>query len=229
MANSKISALPAASTPLAGTELVPVVQGGITEQVTVANLTAGRAISATELTLTTSNLIIGTNGKGVDFSASSGGGSTSSLLDDYEEGTFTPSYSAATGAFTTLTYTTQQGYYTKVGNIVTFFVFIQTSNVSVGTASGELKIAGLPYTAASAAPLDTYAGGGSTIFSRRWNLATDIQNLSGIGVPSNSTTLQLQKTTMNTTTVARVQVSDLLTGASASRNSLSIAGHYYVP
>ena len=46
MANSRISALPAASTPLAGTETLPVVQGGITEQVSVANLTAGRAVSA---------------------------------------------------------------------------------------------------------------------------------------------------------------------------------------
>jgi hypothetical protein len=53
MANSKISALPSASTPLAGTEVLPVVQGGITEQVSVANLTAGRAVSASSLALTT--------------------------------------------------------------------------------------------------------------------------------------------------------------------------------
>jgi len=52
MANSKISALPVASTPLAGTELVPIVQGGITEQVSVANLTAGRAVGALSLSTT---------------------------------------------------------------------------------------------------------------------------------------------------------------------------------
>jgi hypothetical protein len=46
MADVKISALPAASTPLDGTELVPIVQGGVTEQVTVANLTAGRTVAA---------------------------------------------------------------------------------------------------------------------------------------------------------------------------------------
>jgi hypothetical protein len=51
MANSKISALPAASTPLAGTELVPVVQGGITEQVSVANLTAGRTVAMSNATV----------------------------------------------------------------------------------------------------------------------------------------------------------------------------------
>jgi hypothetical protein len=49
MANSKISALPSATTPLAGTEVLPVVQGGITEQVSVANLTAGRDVSASGL------------------------------------------------------------------------------------------------------------------------------------------------------------------------------------
>jgi len=49
MANSKISALPLATTPLAGTEVLPVVQGGVTEQVSVANLTAGRDVSASGL------------------------------------------------------------------------------------------------------------------------------------------------------------------------------------
>ena len=59
MANSKISALPAASTPLAGTELVPVVQGGITEQVSVANLTTGRNVSLAELTATATTQKLG--------------------------------------------------------------------------------------------------------------------------------------------------------------------------
>ena len=48
MANSKISGLPLATTPLAGTEVLPIVQGGATKQVSVGNLTAGRAVSATE-------------------------------------------------------------------------------------------------------------------------------------------------------------------------------------
>lgn len=60
MANAKISALPAASTPLAGTELVPVVQGGVTDQVSVANLTAGRAVSTAALD-TTGDFSVATN------------------------------------------------------------------------------------------------------------------------------------------------------------------------
>ena len=53
MADLKISQLPAASTPLAGTEVLPIVQSGSTVQVSVNNLTAGKAVSATSLTATT--------------------------------------------------------------------------------------------------------------------------------------------------------------------------------
>lgn len=53
MANSKISALASATTPLAGTETLPIVQSSTTKQVSVANLTAGRAVSASSLALTT--------------------------------------------------------------------------------------------------------------------------------------------------------------------------------
>jgi len=50
MADTKISALPAATVPLAGTEVLPIVQSSTTKQVSVANLTAGRAISASSVT-----------------------------------------------------------------------------------------------------------------------------------------------------------------------------------
>jgi hypothetical protein len=46
MADVKISGLPASTTPLDGTEVLPVVQGTTTKQVSVTNLTAGRATSA---------------------------------------------------------------------------------------------------------------------------------------------------------------------------------------
>lgn len=46
MADKKISALPSATTPLAGTEVLPIVQSGVTDKVSVANLTAGRDTSA---------------------------------------------------------------------------------------------------------------------------------------------------------------------------------------
>lgn len=51
MADTKISALTAASTPLAGTEVLPIVQSGTTVKVAVSDLTAGRAVSALSATL----------------------------------------------------------------------------------------------------------------------------------------------------------------------------------
>ena len=65
MADKKISALTASTTPLAGTEVLPIVQSGATVKVSVANLTAGRAVSASSLTASTDNVIIGTTAKGV--------------------------------------------------------------------------------------------------------------------------------------------------------------------
>jgi hypothetical protein len=49
MADKKISALTGASTPLAGTEVLPIVQGGATVKVSAANITAGRAVSVASL------------------------------------------------------------------------------------------------------------------------------------------------------------------------------------
>jgi hypothetical protein len=47
MADLKISQLPAATTPVAGTEVLPIVQSGTTTQVSIANLTVGRNVTAT--------------------------------------------------------------------------------------------------------------------------------------------------------------------------------------
>lgn len=55
MADTKISALPASTTPLAGTEVLPIVQSSTTKQVSVANLTAGRTFEALGVTLTSTD------------------------------------------------------------------------------------------------------------------------------------------------------------------------------
>lgn len=49
MADKKISALTSSTTPLAGTEVLPIVQSGATVKVSVADLTAGRAVSLASL------------------------------------------------------------------------------------------------------------------------------------------------------------------------------------
>jgi hypothetical protein len=98
-----------------------------------------------DATLSTGNLVIGTSGKGIDFSATPGTG-TSELFADYEEGVWTPTYSPASGAFTSISYGFQQGQYFKIGNMVYVSWRMRTSALSVGTASGAVRVAGLPFT-----------------------------------------------------------------------------------
>jgi hypothetical protein len=49
MANTTITALPSATTPLAGTEVVPIVQGGVTKQVAVSNIGGGGSGTVTSI------------------------------------------------------------------------------------------------------------------------------------------------------------------------------------
>jgi hypothetical protein len=141
MADKKISALTGATTPLAGTEVLPIVQGSATVKVSVANLTAGRAISATELTLTTGNLIV-SNGKGIDFSDTPGTG-TSELLNDYEEGTWTPGQGAGLTVVGTFS---SSGNYIKIGNTV-FVTYTLTASTSIAAIGVVQLFSGLPYAA----------------------------------------------------------------------------------
>lgn len=90
-------------------------------------------------TIIDGNLVIGTAGKGIDFSATSGTG-TSELLDDYEEGAWTPIATAQAGSITSYT---SSGTYTCIGRQITLIGTITITNV--GTGVGGLKITGLPF------------------------------------------------------------------------------------
>ena len=95
---------------------------------------------------TTGNVIIGTSGNGIDFSATAGTG-TSELFDDYEEGTYTiEAYDATVGGNQSAT--TATGYYTKVGRQV--FVSGALSNIdTTGLTSGNNVYLSLPFASSS--------------------------------------------------------------------------------
>jgi hypothetical protein len=222
MADKTISALTGASTPLAGTEVLPIVQGGSTVKVSIANVTAGRAMSALSgsfgtgtpaysiggtqvgITNTSANaylsiyggagttnggFIIGANnaenfaniiwvgtsnylqiattpvsskiqfnvegivigdintngfapvaGKGIDFSANTGSaGMTSELLNWYEEGTFTPTFTGLTVGNGSVF-----GYYRRIGKqVFVTYGFITGSTSVVAALTG---VSGFPFT-----------------------------------------------------------------------------------
>ena len=111
------------------------------------SLTQALTLDGVDLSVDAGNLIIGTSGKGIDFSATSGTG-TSELFDDYEEGTWTPVPSDATSGGNVGTGTIS-GLYTKVGNIVTAQFRIVNLNTTGMTAGNALRIQGLPFTSLS--------------------------------------------------------------------------------
>ena len=222
MSDKKISQLTASTTPLAGAEVLPIVQSGTTKQVSVANLTAGRDVAVNILDATSSlqtgsvaqnethqymlsnwdtanefsarftadyfgkirmstavvatgsnpalgsyteqfelqsgnlklpigNLVIGTAGKGIDFSADGqAAGMTSELLDDYEEGTWTPVLATSAVNFASVTYDAAvYGLYTKIGNVVHIQGMMRTDAVDATGATGLPIISGLPFTSSS--------------------------------------------------------------------------------
>jgi hypothetical protein len=143
--------------------------------------------SGGDVTVKTGNLVIGTAGKGIDFSAVTGGAGTATgnVLSDYEEGTFIPvlrdAY-AGNAAGTSL----ETGRYTKIGRVVNFSFAMQINSLSGMTAGNSINITGLPYTVNNAS-----AGGGephAQILSYISDLASADYSGSIILRPNNNTT-----------------------------------------
>ena len=164
------------------------------------------------------NLVIGTSGKGIDFSATASGSGTmtSELLADYEEGTWTPVLATDNVTFTSVGYIFQVGKYTKVGNLVTVTGTIQTNSVVIGSAAGNVWITGLPFTQPS-----TDAPGGVNCFvAQSW--AVDAP-LAGYVYDSK---IYLVERATSVSSSSLVSVADVATGG--SNNLVRFSGHYYV-
>ena len=106
-------------------------------------MTGGQITAGGNTLLNASGLIYAN--AGIAFPASQRSSAGANTLDDYEEGTFTPfiygSSSSGTG-----TYNFNNGNYTKIGNVVTFTMYL---NVTSHTGTGNLFIGGLPFAAKS--------------------------------------------------------------------------------
>ena len=148
--------------------------GGLYFRDYTAGETRASINSTGNFSITTGNLVIGTSGKGIDFSATSDGSGTmtSEVLDDYEEGTWSATFTAAVTAPTTAQVET--GLYTKVGNTVTARVY--SNSFSMVGSSGILKVTGLPFS--SSAATTHKAIGAITVHSL--NLATGCSGLSSV-------------------------------------------------
>jgi hypothetical protein len=168
-------------------------------------------------TINDGNLVIGTAGKGIDFSATANAtGMTSELLNDYEEGTWTPTYTTDGTGFTSLTYSIQEGTYTKIGRVVYVRGAIETSAVTKGSASGNVLLAGFPFMNSA-----TYT-------------AMTISNMAGFDTnqPSallaniSATNAYIQFRAASNGASSALTVSDIATGAGG--NYMRFAGFYFV-
>jgi hypothetical protein len=110
----------------------------------------GRVEAAGDVELKAGNLIIGTHGKGIDFSANTddASGMTAEILDDYEEGTWDAVVTDGTNPMT-MQGAYDTGYYTKVGNLVTVTGYFYTLDLGDPAASGGIYMTGLPFTVAN--------------------------------------------------------------------------------
>ena len=114
----------------------------------------------TDVEFTSAGNVKVSSGSGIDFSATSGTG-TSELFDDYEEGTWTPVLSDATSGGNTATLGSSTAHYVKVGSVVHLFLQVINVNNSGMTGGNTLYIQGLPYTSVS-----SNNSAGSAVFDR---------------------------------------------------------------
>ena len=101
--------------------------------------------SDNDVKIATGNLVIGTSGKGIDFSATSdASGSSSELLDDYEEGSWT-----VTSPGGAVAPNSPVGVYTKIGNLVCVQCYFGSASSGNMAVNDPIEIEGLPFSRAS--------------------------------------------------------------------------------
>ena len=142
-----------------------------------------------DVTVSTGNVVISTSGKGIDFSATPGTG-TSELLADYEEGTWTATLTASVTPPTIAV--TVTGTYTKIGRQVT--VTCTFDNKLMAGSAGDVEITGLPFVVGAQ---DCHGICGNNSLSADALMATAFNATSKLRIRS-------QQTTVFTPTVAGV-------------------------
>lgn len=169
---------------------------------------------------------------------------TANRLDDYEEGYFTPLYEAQTSNFAYQTYTDEtgtyrtvgsssttsraryhssaRGFYTKIGDTVTFSLYIYIQYIGLSGVSGNLYIKGLPYTSANDSTFYLVRKGMTAVsigYMYGWT-----NNPTQAYIPSNSSHIILAR--LNGSTWSYITAADM--GSSTDDNRLVLSGSYKV-
>ena len=136
------------------------------------------------------------SGTGITFPATQSASSDANTLDDYEEGTWTPTLSFGSGS---VTYTTQTGRYTKIGKLVTVQAYLEINAAS--SPSSFITLNNIPFTPAVPDALGTAAINANTMLTtvagnwvanprtsdiRIWTYSGGTLNNAGANVQANS-------------------------------------------
>jgi len=199
-----------------GTTLTGSTNNTVTT-VTAANAISGEAnlqFDGTDLTVSTGNVVLGTSGKGIDFSANTGAaGMVSQLLDDYEEGTFTPTITSS-GSDPTQSYATQVGHYVKIGNLVQVQGYVQTAASGVSGGSGtDCFVDALPFTSKNTT---NQRSGMSIGYASTWGTTRGVPTNAAIHPNQTRMYLKVQNNASNilSTVLTQVSAADVTNGTS---------------
>lgn len=173
-------------------------------------------IKTTGLGTLKDSLLFDSTSNGIHLGVTSA--TASNLLDDYEEGTFTPAYSAG-GGFSA-TYAKQIGNYIKIGNKVTCWLTLFTNTVSL-TSAANLTISGLPFVAASGDVQTDYSGTIGRFY--RWTSA-GLDLHATVSQGNSSVTLYYQDS--NAINLLPAQTSQLTSGSNSYYNNIDITVTY---
>jgi hypothetical protein len=164
---------------------IPAVSGAVNSAYLSANLSL--VTPSVTTTLGVGGATAAASGAGITFPASQSASTDANTLDDYEEGTWTPTLGASSSN-PTATYSANVGRYTKIGRLVNIQLYIETTARSGG--SGDVRINGLPF-----APHNdsiSYAGVAASQVASLTGVTT-----AGVRPNPNNTFLQIMVNTTN--------------------------------
>lgn len=161
-------------------------------------------------TIVDGDLVIGTAGKGIDFSANGG-----DVLTQYDQETWNPGYRAGAATFTYPTY--RYGKYIRVGNVVHVFGRIATNSIAGGGAGDFVYLTGLPFVNASDSQV-----GVSLIYAGSFNSNTPCAGF--LNLSSNEVLLHYRATSVSSAAVTTY--ADLLNGS--DKNDIAFQFSYTV-
>ena len=139
--------------------------------------------------------IMNANNAGVHFAVGTGGSVVftqnsyvaANALDDYEEGTFTPSFA---GGITGSSYGDQNGTYVKIGQLVFFAIELDVTNGQASTNGNQILIDNIPFVSAASSPMVHSQGGAWVTFNNNfYNVDTGPY----LQIPTNTNQIKLYR------------------------------------